>query len=351
MKKEEPLNQEKVESILVDLGYSLDDRGEYWQTNALYRGGDNKTALQIYKDSGVWKDYVQETGFQPFKALVEKSCEGATKEELNSILKGIGESLTSNTKPKQEPLQSDEVFKEEDLDKLLPHYSFYNKKGISNETLKKLKGGLSTRGQMYQRFIFPIYNEYRQIIGFAGRDMINKEGRPKWKHIGKKTKWVYPLHNLSLEEEKGWNNEEIILVESIGDFLSVYENTSFKCLVTFGLDVSPALVNALVALSPKLIIISTNNDQESKENRGLNAAIKNYLKLLEFFDPDKIRICLPTENDFGDMAKKDYNTWEAKLKNIKSKKQSQYILEEANKLYKKKKISKSLFSRTKFINE
>ena len=130
MKKEEPLNQEKVESILVDLGYSLDDRGEYWQTNALYRGGDNKTALQIYKDSGVWKDYVQETGFLPFKALVEKSCEGATKEELNSILKGIGESLTSNTKPKQEPLQSDEVFKEEDLDKLLPHYSFYNKKGI-----------------------------------------------------------------------------------------------------------------------------------------------------------------------------------------------------------------------------
>ena len=61
-------------------------------------------------------------------------------------------------------------------------------------TLKKLKGGLSTRGQMYQRFIFPIYNEYRQIIGFAGRDMINKEGRPKWKHIGKKTKWLNILH-------------------------------------------------------------------------------------------------------------------------------------------------------------
>ena len=64
-----------IESILVDLGYNLDDRGEYWQTNAVYRGGDNKTALQIYKDTGVWKDYVQETGFLPFKALVEKSCE------------------------------------------------------------------------------------------------------------------------------------------------------------------------------------------------------------------------------------------------------------------------------------
>ena len=209
--------------------------------------------------------------------------------------------------------------------------------------------------------IFPVKSKFNtSLIGKLNKEGIKinvtaiftlEQTRRILKHIGKKTKWVYPLHNLSLEEEKGWNNEEIILVESIGDFLSVYENTSFKCLVTFGLDVSPALVNALVALSPKLIIISTNNDQESKENRGLNAAIKNYLKLLEFFDPDKIRICLPTENDFGDMAKKDYNTWEAKLKNIKSKKQSQYILEEANNLYKKKKISKSLFSSTKFINE
>jgi hypothetical protein len=341
-----------IESILTDLGYTLDDRGDYWQTNAIYRGGDNRTAVQIYKDTGVWKDYVQESGFLPFKALVEKSCEGATKEELNNILKGLGDSVAKKTKKETyKPLELDEVFKEEDLDKLLPHYTFYNKKGISNETLKKFKGGLSTRGQMYQRFIFPVYNEYRQIIGFAGRDMINKEGRPKWKHIGKKTKWVFPLHTPALQDEGGWQNKEIILVESVGDLLSIQENTEFKCLVTFGLGISPALINALVALCPKLIILSSNNDTSSEENRGLSAAIKNYLKLLEFFDPDSIKVCLPTENDFGDMNKKDYNTWTNKLNNIKSKNQSPYILKEAKKLYNKKKMSKALFSKTKFINE
>lgn len=349
MTEENKIDKEKIESILIDLGYTLDDRGDYWQTSAVYRGGDNRTAVQIYKDSGVWKDYVQETGFLPFKALVEKSCEGATKEELDSILKGLGDKPSS--KPKHEPIETDEIFKEKDLEKLLPHYSFYNKKGISDSTLKKLKGGLSTRGQMYQRFIFPIYNEYRQIIGFAGRDMINKEGRPKWKHIGKKTKWVYPLHNLSTNNEPKWNNAEIVLVESIGDFLSIYENTKLKCLTTFGLDVSPALISALISLSPKLIIISTNNDESSPENRGLNAAIKNYLKLLEFFDPDKIKICLPTQNDFGDMSTEDYNTWEAKLGNIKLKNQCKYIFKKAKELYKEKKISKALFSKTKFINE
>ena len=65
--------EQDIESILIDLGYDLDDRGDYWQCNALYRDGDNRTALQIYKDTGVWKDYVEETGFLPFKACRKKS--------------------------------------------------------------------------------------------------------------------------------------------------------------------------------------------------------------------------------------------------------------------------------------
>ena len=44
--------------VLENLGYRLKDHGSYWRTNAVYRSGDNSTALQIYKDTGVWKDYV-----------------------------------------------------------------------------------------------------------------------------------------------------------------------------------------------------------------------------------------------------------------------------------------------------
>ena len=64
---------DKIQNILESIGYNLSDRGEYWQCSALYRGGDNPNALQIYKDSGVWKDYVQDSGFMPFNALVEKT--------------------------------------------------------------------------------------------------------------------------------------------------------------------------------------------------------------------------------------------------------------------------------------
>lgn len=59
-------------TILENLGYKLSDRGTFWQTSAIYRNGDNPTAIQVYKDTGVWKDFVEDTNFLPFEALVKK---------------------------------------------------------------------------------------------------------------------------------------------------------------------------------------------------------------------------------------------------------------------------------------
>ena len=64
------IDSSKIKDILEDLGYSLSDKGGYWQSNAVYRNGDNRTALQIYKDTGAWKDYVKNTPFMPFKKLL-----------------------------------------------------------------------------------------------------------------------------------------------------------------------------------------------------------------------------------------------------------------------------------------
>ena len=43
------MDTEAIRDILIELGYRLDDRGDYWQTNAIYRGGDNRTAVQYIK--------------------------------------------------------------------------------------------------------------------------------------------------------------------------------------------------------------------------------------------------------------------------------------------------------------
>tara|TARA_Y100000361_G_C11135016_1_gene331331 strand:- start:275 stop:1330 length:1056 start_codon:yes stop_codon:yes gene_type:complete len=340
-----------IKETLSSLGYTLQDRGKYWQTNAIFRNGDNKTAIQIYKDTGIWKDYVAETPFMPFEKLIEITL--GTKDK-DVIKKYIKEEVDFSFKRKDntvEKLEMEKIYPEDSLSKLLPHYDFYNKRGISTETLKFFKGGLATGGAMYQRYVFPIYNKDGLIHGLSGRDMAGSESRPKWKHMGVKSKWSYPLY---VPQNKTFpiydfisDCREVILVESIGDMLNLHENGHKNVLCTFGLDVSPSLICSLVSINPSEIIISLNNDSSKENNAGLQSSIKNYLKLTSHFDFDKISICLPNKNDFGDMSTEDIEKWIEKKSSVDKEKQRSNILEESVSLMSKNKLPKSFASKIK----
>ena len=347
------ISSDKIKSILEELGYKLMDKGSYWQTSALYRNGDNKTALQIYKDTGAWKDYVTNTPFMPFKQLLVLTLNTNDPQELSKYLsKEQTFFLKESARSQDEKLSMEEIYPESLLSKLLPHYKFYNDRGISKETLIKLKGGLATKSQMYQRFVFPIYNQYGQIHGFSGRDMTNKEGRPKWKHIGKKNGWVYPAYvtkddGILFDDVK---SDHVIIVESIGDCLNLMENGINNVLVSFGLDISSKLLCSIVQFGFKQVIISFNNDSSKSENRGMDAAIKNYLKLLNYYDPNHIKICLPTKNDFGDMDSEDFLKWKNKLSKVININQCSKVITEAERLKKNRKLSKVLIKNLKSIS-
>jgi major membrane immunogen (membrane-anchored lipoprotein) len=347
------ISQSKIKDILEELGYQLSDKGSYWQCAALYRNGDNKTALQIYKDTGAWKDYVANTPFMPFKQLLVLTLNSNDPKDLEKYLsKEETFFLKERAHSQNDKLYMEEVYPEDCLKKLLPHYKFYNSRGISNDVLQKLKGGLATKSQMYQRFVFPIYNQYGQIHGFSGRDMSGKEGRPKWKHIGKKNNWVYPAY---VKQKSGillddYTDEYVIIVESIGDCLNLMQNGFNNVLVSFGLDISSKLLCSIVQFNFKSVILSYNNDNQSKENRGMNAAIKNYLKLLTYFDPNAVKICLPVKNDFGEMNSEDFTTWKDKLKKAQSSNQVDKIIEASNKLKSKRQLSKPLLKNLKLIS-
>lgn len=348
------MDSNKIKVILDSLGYKLKDKGPYWQCAALYRDGDNETALQIYKDSGAWKDYVKDTPFMPFKQLLILTLRTNDPKELSKYLeKDDITFLTERAHETHDRIEMDELYPESHLQTLLPHYKFYNSRGISDQTLKVLRGGLDTKGKMFQRFVFPIYNEHEQIHGFSGRDMSNKEGRPKWKHMGKKANWVYPAY-VPVDGGKliDQNSRDfVIIVESIGDCLNLLEHGFKNVLVSFGLDISPKLCCSIVQFGFKNILISFNNDLDKSENRGLNAAIKNYLKLLNYFDKDVIKICLPTKNDFGDMSNEDFIEWENKIDIISKTDQTKLVLKKARELYKSKQISKNLAKNLKIIDE
>lgn len=334
-----------IKSVLEKLGYRLSDFGDAWRTSALYRGGDNPTALKIYKNTGVWTDYVDGNKSMPLAALVQKTLGTKDPKIVNQYInteKSFSFKYNNKTNSK---IQMEETYPEESLERLLPHYKFYNAKGISDKTLKFYKCGLATTGAMNNRYVFPIYNDAGKICGFSGRDAANNSGRAKWKHMGRKTNWSYPLYsgaNSKLETfESIDKKKEVILVESIGDSMALFENEYKNNLVTFGLDVSPKLMTTLIMLNPEKIIISTNNDSSSDINRGLESAVKIFIKLLKYFDIDALTIQPPLKNDFGRMHELniDFDSWYSREPN--KNKMYQYILNCA------KSFSKTVFSPAK----
>lgn len=339
------------ETILLNLGYNIQDRGSYWQSSAVYRNGDNPSALQIYKDTGVWKDYVTGDSFLPFKALVIKTI---GEDQAKKILQGLSISSTPSKTLTNAVISSSKTFPKDMLNYLLPHYDFYNNKGIKSEILSYLKSGLCTSGSMYQRFVFPVFNHSNQIIGLAGRDLSNSPNRPKWKHMGKKTSWAYPYHtpiDNNVTKQSITNTKEVILVESIGDMLALFNNNIKNVLVTFGLDISTSLISLLMGLNLDRIIISFNNDNSKDLNSGLLGSLKSYLKLVSYFNDSKLFICLPNQNDFGDMSSKNFKDWLNKKESIikNTNKVSDNVLKLSKKYYEGGKISKNLYKNIKYI--
>lgn len=295
---------------LEKLGYPLQDNGDHWRTRALYRSGKNKTAILIYKDSGVWKDFGLDNQAKPFKALVQETL----KTNNPSILKEyLGDNLHEEYAPiiKEEKIEMEKIYPESYLEKLLPVRTFYEKKNISIETQKKFKCGYAGNGKMYRRMVFPIYNLDGQIHGFSGRTVVQGDNIPKWKHMGRKTDWVFPNHLVEVDKE-------IIIVESIGDCLAMYEAGFKNVVVAFGLDASSKLISFLNSFNLERIIISMNNDQGKEVNSGGQAIIKTAAKLAQIYDLNQICINPPLANDFGDMLESNpsntniFSEWSAR---------------------------------------
>jgi hypothetical protein len=298
-------NSDDIRNSLEKLGYSLKDFGSHWRTKAIYRGGDNPTALKVYKNTGVWQDYVQGSGSMPFQKLVELTLNTKDPKVIKEYIKKSDFSEIQYIV--KEKIEMDKIYPEECLKRLFPNFSFYKKRNISEETQKLFKCGLAGNGQMYQRIVFPIYNSEGQIFGFSGRKINDNTDSPKWKHIGTKTKWVYPafVPREQTVDELIEEKKEVILVESIGDSLALTEEGYANNLVTFGLDCSPALLNYLCSKNLDKIIIATNNDSEKQKNHGKISAMKNYMKLSQFFNFEQLSVQLPWANDFSDMRQQE----------------------------------------------
>ena len=289
-----------IRDVLIDLGYRLQDHGREFRMSPLYRDSDNNSVLRVYKDTGWWTDF-KECKSGPFEELVRMTLGLSNIDQARDII------LTKYkfVKPKREEAKLEHVkaLSKEIISNLVEDYSYWGDRGISPETLSIFNGGKATQGEFYGRYVFPIFNSRNTLIGATARDTTNKSPI-KWKHKGPTSKWGYPLaYNYNLIKDK----KEVILVESIGDMLALWEAGIKNAVVTFGLRLSSHLLACILKLDPDRIVVALNNDDQGQA--GNKAAYGMRKLLVKHFDDQSVTVKLPCKNDFGCMNKKEILEW------------------------------------------
>lgn len=291
-------------SVLNSIGYvQLSDFGTHWRCNPLFRECRSQNALAIEKSTGRWFDHSERIGGS-LAQLIQKTLDLPTVEDTKKYLGDLP--ITVEIRESIE-LTDTKRFPKEILVKLQKDNSYWHSRGISDDILKPFEGGVATtKGRMIGRYVFPIFDDRKDLIGFAGRLLYPSDKYPKWKLLGQKKNFIFPLENFSAIRK----NNSVIIVESIGDCLKMMECGIFNVLVSFGVSLSPKLVQHLLKLDVGQIIISLNNDEDG----GFvgNQASEEYRdELLNYFDPHQIKIVLPTAKDFGEMSCEEIRQWKA----------------------------------------
>ncbi len=307
----------EISEILTKLGYSnLRSFSGYFRVDPLYRSSDNKGVLSINANDGRFQDWARQglpEGSGDLTKLISIHFGCSYKEAQNWLKKE-----NYQIKNQNEEYSTEEIYEQTGIDvpffcssnlkKTTPNHEYWLKRNASIEVLEKLNGGLDDgieRGKMQGRYVFPIFDASKKtILGFAGRDTTNKS-KMKWKLIGRKNSWAYPFF---LSKQDIIKKSQVIIVESIGDMLSLMSSGINNVLVCFGLSMGKEISSLLINLKIKDIVLSFNNDSEGNSS-GNTASLKAF-KTIKKNTNKTCKICLPTgKNDFGEMNPQEIKLW------------------------------------------
>lgn len=290
----------EIFEILNKIGYiNLADSGQCWRTNPLYRSYRSQNNLVIKKTTGQWYDHSERVG-GGLHSLIQKTLKLSNIEETK---KYIGELPIIQQRDAIELCET-KKFDKSLLYKLDRDNSYWNNRGVSDWIIEKFNGGVAHNGRMKGRYVFPIFDEKNDLIGFSGRLIEKNDNLPKWKHLGQKKNFLFP----SFSKEFILKEKTVILIESIGDCLKLSECGVNNTMVSFGVDLSPKIIQQLLKLDVQKILISLNNDEDNGFVGNLAAEeYKNELK--NYFDEAQITIALPSAKDFGEMTCEQINLW------------------------------------------
>lgn len=293
-----------IRSVLESIGYKLTpDGSNFFRAKPIYRNSDNNSSLRISAEHGGFTDFSENISGN-FYQLVQLSLNLKDLQSAKTWLKEKGVNISADNLDKPILQTSKMYYPVSILDRLIKNNSYWNDRGISDFILEKYKGGVAISGSLANRYVFPIFDRNSRIIGFIGRDLTNISSA-KYKIIGPKKDFIWPYHIFNLEK-----GQPIILVESPGCVLKLSEVGINTSICMFGVSLSDSIISFLNSVCPSKILISTNNEVDNN-SVGNNAALKIQERLLQFFNPDKIKIALPTKKDFGCMTNEEILEWKA----------------------------------------
>lgn len=302
--------KEQYLNILQDLDYEVVDHGRYAKFAAKWRDGRDVNSVTLYYDEGILNDHVtgDKLGFKKWLSIIKNIGEKDVEDYLgkkNFIL------IDKKTSPTIKMIKKYDV---KMLESLIKDGSYWQRRGISEETLDIFGGGVSRLGNSKDRYLFPIWNEQKEIVGFAGRDLTGTK-EAKWKLFGMKGEWEYPLFYSKNHIQA---KREIIICESLGDALSLIECGINNVFIIFGLECLKA-INVSIRLGVERVVIATNNDFTKDYNAGAVAAEKIRDRFCKYFPAKNIVIALPPKhNDLNELLTKDGKAgiidWYSKIK-------------------------------------
>lgn len=269
--------------------------------------GHDKTGnhLRIWAANGAFNCVVgsgdDEVGREHNRAIRRYIYDGVSPDVVLSLERSV-----VDPDPK---LDADKVYPDSMLLKLKQDHSYWLNRGIREDVLRRLEGGVVPKdppNKLSNRYVFPIRDpNSRQIVGWTGRLISDASFGPKWKHMLRAKRTIYPLHIVKPDIMRA---KKVVLVESIGDMLALMSAGIPYCLVLFGLNLNSRLMGFLLAANLDEIVISTNNDavrvgSDGAEYRpGQEAADKIARQIGAFLGDSRVRVRLPTTSkDWNDV--------------------------------------------------
>lgn len=196
-------------------------------------------------------------------------------------------------------IKIDKVYPESSLSALIPDYTYWVNRGVSEEVCRKLEIGVAVKGEKSKlsgRSVLPIRGLDGRLTGFSGRLLEDNSFAPKYKHLFKSSLAVYPWHIAGPHIK---SSRTVVLTEGASDLMVLMSNGIWNVLSLFGLNINGKMIATLVANNVERIVISLNRDEDP--NKGQRAAEKIANKLSAFFSDEAIVIRLPPEGvkDWG----------------------------------------------------